>query len=214
MVCLRHLRPSAKRALPRSPVRENRTLGSVRGRSGQPGVLPRYDPVTGRWPSRDPIEERGGVNLYAFVWNEPIHWVDLLGLEPCNSSTENTHQGDTIQRSGSPSGPNVQGPNFRGSDGRFMSNSGLPVTGANTTSSSGGAGTNIHPANRPGGGLGTPLLNTGTRPFPGNSQARGLGDARANALNETLSWISDFQGLSNIINLQRSCEEEANRRKE
>jgi RHS repeat-associated protein len=26
-----------------------------------------YDPVTGRWPSRDPIEERGGDNLYAFV---------------------------------------------------------------------------------------------------------------------------------------------------
>ncbi|MFI2796194.1 RHS repeat-associated core domain-containing protein, partial [Haloferula sp. A504] len=28
-----------------------------------------YDPVTGRWPSRDLIEERGGVNLYVFVGN-------------------------------------------------------------------------------------------------------------------------------------------------
>jgi len=40
-----------------------------------------YDPATGRWPSRDPIEERGGVNLYGFVGNDgPNRW-DLLGLE-------------------------------------------------------------------------------------------------------------------------------------
>lgn len=41
-----------------------------------------YDPVTGRWPSRDPIEEYGGVNLYGFVINEPVSWVDLIGLRP------------------------------------------------------------------------------------------------------------------------------------
>jgi len=40
-----------------------------------------YDPATGRWPSRDPIEERGGVNLYGFVGNEGVNWVDYLGLE-------------------------------------------------------------------------------------------------------------------------------------
>ena len=40
-----------------------------------------YDPVTGRWPSRDPIEENGGVNLYGFVFNNGIGIVDLLGLE-------------------------------------------------------------------------------------------------------------------------------------
>jgi hypothetical protein len=39
-----------------------------------------YDPVTGRWPSRDPIEEQGGINLYGFVGNDGINWVDLLGL--------------------------------------------------------------------------------------------------------------------------------------
>ena len=38
-----------------------------------------YDPVTGRWPSRDPIGERGGLNLYGFVGNEPINSFDLLG---------------------------------------------------------------------------------------------------------------------------------------
>jgi len=38
-----------------------------------------YDPVTGRWPSRDPIEEQGGVNLYAFVANDGVNAWDLLG---------------------------------------------------------------------------------------------------------------------------------------
>ena len=39
-----------------------------------------YDPLTGRWPSRDPIEERGGVNLYGFVENNPNWNIDYLGL--------------------------------------------------------------------------------------------------------------------------------------
>jgi RHS repeat-associated protein len=40
-----------------------------------------YDPVTGRWPSRDPIEEQGGINLYAFVGNDGVNRWDLLGKE-------------------------------------------------------------------------------------------------------------------------------------
>ncbi|MEI8341731.1 MAG: RHS repeat-associated core domain-containing protein [Verrucomicrobiota bacterium] len=39
-----------------------------------------YDPLTGRWPSRDPIGERGGVNLYGFVGNDGVDRVDLLGF--------------------------------------------------------------------------------------------------------------------------------------
>jgi uncharacterized protein RhaS with RHS repeats len=39
-----------------------------------------YDPVTGRWPSRDPIEEGGGTNLYGFVGNDGVNWWDYLGL--------------------------------------------------------------------------------------------------------------------------------------
>ena len=39
-----------------------------------------YDPLTGRWPSRDPIEERGGVNLYGFVGNDGLNKIDILGL--------------------------------------------------------------------------------------------------------------------------------------
>jgi len=37
------------------------------------------DPSTGRWPSRDPIGEDGGQNLYAFVGNEPVAGFDKLG---------------------------------------------------------------------------------------------------------------------------------------
>jgi len=40
-----------------------------------------YSPETGRWPSRDPIGERGGVNPYAFVLNSPVMGVDLVGLK-------------------------------------------------------------------------------------------------------------------------------------
>ena len=38
-----------------------------------------YDPETGRWPSRDPIEEMGGLNLYGFVGNDGMNYWDLLG---------------------------------------------------------------------------------------------------------------------------------------
>ena len=38
-----------------------------------------YDPITGRWPSRDPIEERGGINLYGFVGNDGVNALDVLG---------------------------------------------------------------------------------------------------------------------------------------
>lgn len=37
--------------------------------------------MTGRWPSRDPIGERGGVNLYGFVGNFSLSVTDRLGLE-------------------------------------------------------------------------------------------------------------------------------------
>jgi RHS repeat-associated protein len=39
-----------------------------------------YDPVTGRWPSRDPIGERGGVNLNGFGRNDSVVGVEYLGL--------------------------------------------------------------------------------------------------------------------------------------
>ena len=38
-----------------------------------------YDPKTGRWPSMDPIEEEGGINLYGFVGNDPCNIIDSDG---------------------------------------------------------------------------------------------------------------------------------------
>lgn len=39
-----------------------------------------FDPTIGRWASRDPIEERAGMNLCAFAGNSAPAVVDLLGL--------------------------------------------------------------------------------------------------------------------------------------
>lgn len=38
-----------------------------------------YDPVWGRWINRDPIEEAGGLNLYAFCGNDGVNRMDGLG---------------------------------------------------------------------------------------------------------------------------------------
>lgn len=40
-----------------------------------------YVPRTGRWLSRDPLGEAGGINLTAFCGNDPINKVDPIGLE-------------------------------------------------------------------------------------------------------------------------------------
>jgi len=33
------------------------------------------------WPTKDPIGELGGVNLYAMVGNDAVNWLDLFGLD-------------------------------------------------------------------------------------------------------------------------------------
>jgi hypothetical protein len=46
------------------------------------------DSATGNWPSRDPIEEEGGPNLYGFVGNAGVNRWDILGREPKGAGIE------------------------------------------------------------------------------------------------------------------------------
>jgi len=41
-----------------------------------------YDPNIGRWLSKDPSLFRGGVNLYAYSYNDPINYIDVDGKHP------------------------------------------------------------------------------------------------------------------------------------
>jgi hypothetical protein len=44
-----------------------------------------YDPDTGRWTAKDPILFNGGdTNLYGYVLNNPVNWVDPFGLFKLN----------------------------------------------------------------------------------------------------------------------------------
>jgi RHS repeat-associated protein len=55
-----------------------------------------YVPVIGRWPSRDPIGERGGQNLYGMTRNRPTLLVDVLGQWEYESEcSEKAHIGNT-----------------------------------------------------------------------------------------------------------------------
>ena len=38
-----------------------------------------YSPHMGRWLTRDPLGENGGINVYEFVGNNPVNFVDPLG---------------------------------------------------------------------------------------------------------------------------------------
>jgi len=41
-----------------------------------------YDPNLQRWINRDPVGERGGINLYRAVRNAPTRYIDVFGLRP------------------------------------------------------------------------------------------------------------------------------------
>ena len=46
-----------------------------------------YAPHLGRWMSRDPLGEAGGLNLYAYVANNPVNWVEPWGLLPAATNS-------------------------------------------------------------------------------------------------------------------------------
>jgi uncharacterized protein RhaS with RHS repeats len=51
-----------------------------------------YKTVSGRheWLNRDPIEEAGGLNLYGYVGNNPVNYIDPLGLLVVITTTQGT----------------------------------------------------------------------------------------------------------------------------
>ncbi|MFZ3374121.1 MAG: RHS repeat-associated core domain-containing protein, partial [Chthoniobacterales bacterium] len=52
-----------------------------------------YSPTLARWISRDPIAEAGGVNLYAYVTNDPIRLTDPLGTDTYWHDVQDTMAG-------------------------------------------------------------------------------------------------------------------------
>jgi len=43
-----------------------------------------YDPQLGRFISEDPISLEGGINFYTYVQNDPLNFLDPIGLSRCN----------------------------------------------------------------------------------------------------------------------------------
>ena len=69
-----------------------------------------YAPQLGKWPSRDPIEERGGLNLYAFVGNDSINRLDRLGMDWYETWRQaQADARETARRINNPNGQNRTG---------------------------------------------------------------------------------------------------------
>ena len=63
------------------------TIGRYYQRAGLQLALYRaYDAELGRWLNEDPIGERGGINLYRFVSNQPVSRADARGLGRVNAN--------------------------------------------------------------------------------------------------------------------------------
>lgn len=54
-----------------------------------PSILAYYSPEMGRWISRDPIAEKGGMNLYGMLGNDAVNKIDSLGQAPVHFGGDN-----------------------------------------------------------------------------------------------------------------------------
>jgi len=84
-----------------------------------------YDPVVGRFLTRDPLGYGGGINLYGYVRNNPVNRVDprgtqsIIGVEDCNcSAPDNGGSGFTFTGDDGPFGSgNYENEGYPGWDG-------------------------------------------------------------------------------------------------
>jgi RHS repeat-associated protein len=69
-----------------------------------------YDPTTGRYVSADPIGQWGGVNVYRYVFNDPLNWIDFLGLDRYSFFAKGPDEGAFRNRAEQGAGPsNTEG---------------------------------------------------------------------------------------------------------
>jgi len=71
--------PSTGRWLSRDPIGEP-GFQALQTASVSPGIGNSVLQSSGRWVNRDSNQERGGLNLYGFVYDDPIQKIDLFGL--------------------------------------------------------------------------------------------------------------------------------------
>jgi len=69
-----------------------------------------YNPSVGRWLSRDPTGEAGGLNIYAFSLNNPVNYCDPTGLSSLDTLSAMKKWWDCLWERGGNGGLNaIQG---------------------------------------------------------------------------------------------------------
>ena len=141
-----------------------------------PKPIPAFDRIP-FWPSRDPIGERGGVNLYGFNFNAPIARFDDFGHE-------SREQREATRRAR----------NRANEEGR-INNRNTEKTRNVTDGMNRNSPTSI-----------------GEARDEASRRARGVG-AAVDAVKEVQDWISDIQGYLKIADIEKKCDELAEKRK-